>query len=90
MGFSISNVWIWREDLHSETAGEFWIDRGILVQRASHMSESQRKVYKGIIEEFDEGPDHPRTEPGRRPDACWRRRSLIGVTSIRPHNKRIS
>jgi hypothetical protein len=71
MDFSISNVSVWREDLESETAGEFWIDRGILVQRTSHMSESQRTVYTGIVDKLNDDLDHPRTN-GRRPDACWR------------------
>jgi hypothetical protein len=58
MDFSISKVCGWRDNLESDIAGEFWIDREALTQRMSQMSETQKAMYRwGIVDEFNEGLD---------------------------------
>jgi hypothetical protein len=48
----------WTDNLDSDIAGEFWIDREALTQRMSQMSETQRAMYRwGIVDEFNEGLD---------------------------------
>lgn len=58
MGSSISEVCGWRDNLASDVAGEFWIDREALTQRMSRMSDTQRAMFRlGIVDEFNEGLD---------------------------------
>jgi hypothetical protein len=58
MDFAISDVCGWRQDLESDSAGEFWIDREALTQRMSKLSPTQRALYRwGIVGKFNDGLD---------------------------------
>lgn len=52
----LSSICGWRQDLDSESRGEFWIDRERLTQRMSRLSPNERALYRwGIVEEFNRG-----------------------------------